>query len=234
MIVLSNILNFPRKVIKKIIIYIVSSKNGAIIFYKDKEIIKIINLIKKIKAENEMLLEDNEAYQLFMSVKRTEKIGGDIAEVGVYKGGSARLICETKGNKSLHLFDTFEGLPDLSILDNPNRCNKGQFSAPFDKAKSYLKDYQKVYFHKGIFPYTSETIKNKRFSFVHLDVDLYQSTLESLKFFYPRMNKGGIIMSHDYINDHAPGVRRAFDGFFKDKPEPIIEMPSTQCLIVKL
>ena len=42
-----------------------------------------------------------------MAVKATRKLSGDIAEVGVYRGGSAMIICEAKGNKKLHLFDTF-------------------------------------------------------------------------------------------------------------------------------
>lgn len=46
------------------------------------------------------------------------------------------------------------------------------------------------------------------------------------------MNKGGIIITHDYIN--AIGVRKAFDDFFKDKVEPIIELSGSQCLIVKI
>ena len=62
-------------------------------------------------------------------------------------------------------------------------------------------------------------------------MDLYKPTLESIEFFYPRMKKGGIIISHDY--SVALGVRRAFDEFFKDKPEPIIQMAGSQCLIVK-
>ena len=62
--------------------------------------------------------------------------------------------------------------------------------------------------------------------------DTYESTRSCLEFFYPRMNRGGIILSHDYIN--AAGVRKAFDEFFSDKSEPIIEMSGTQCLIVKL
>jgi len=45
------------------------------------------------------------------------------------------------------------------------------------------------------------------------------------------MNKGGVIISHDYFG--SPVVKKAFDDFFKDKPEPIIEMSGTQCLIVK-
>ena len=149
-----------------------------------------------------------------------------------FTGGSTKLICEAKGNRTLHVFDTFEGLPDLSSEDNKNRFYMGQYSSSFEDVKNYLKKYQNIYFYKGLFPFSAEPVKNNKFSFVHLDVDLYEATLASLKFFYQRMNKGGIIISHDYIE--VPGVRKAFDEFFKDKPEPIIELSGTQCLISKL
>lgn len=203
-----------------------------VLFYHDPERSKVIDLINKIREEKEILLRNNEAYQVFMAVKRTKKVNGDIAEVGTYKGGAAKLICEAKGNKLLHLFDTFEGLPDLCDIDDPNQFCKGDFLASLEDVRNYLKKYQSVHFYKGLFPTTAEPVKNKTFSFVHLDVDLYEATLESIKFFYPKMNKGGIIISHDYIS--SPGVRKAFDEFFKDKPEPIIEMSSSQCLIVKV
>jgi len=230
--VTTKLLGFPRKIIGRTISYAIASKNGVTVFYNDTERSKVLDLIRKIQNENEMLLGNNEAYQIFMAVKRTEKINGDIAEVGSYRGGSAKLICEAKGNKTLHLFDTFEGLPDLCHNDDPKQFHKGECSASLEDVKSYLKKYKNVYFYKGLFPSTADPIKNKKFSFVHLDVDLYEATLASIKFFYPRMNKGGIIISHDYIS--APGVRKAFDDFFKDKPEPIIEMSGSQCLIVKI
>jgi len=94
-----------------------------------------------------------------------------------------------------------------------------------------LNKYEHINFYKGLFPSTANPIKNKNFSFVHLDLDLYEGTLDSIKFFYPRMSKGGIILTHDYKS--AQGVKKAFDGFFKDKPEPLIEMSGSQCLIVK-
>jgi len=228
----AKILSLPRKIFERVVIYAVQSRGGVIIFYGDSVRSKIINLINKIKEETGMLLDINEAYQIFMAVKNTEKINGDIAEVGAYRGGSAKLICEAKGNKTLHLFDTFEGLPDLSNVDDPKQFHKGDFSALFEDVKNYLNKYQNVYFYKGLFPSTTEPIKNKKFSFVHLDVDLYEATLASIKFFYPRMNKGGIIISHDYI--FVLGVKKAFDDFFKDKPEPIIEISGSQCLIVKI
>ena len=229
----TRLLTIPRYLFGEILIYSIAHKNGMILYYNEPERAKVLKIIRNIKDETEMLLSDNEAYQIYMAVQNTQKIPGDIAEVGTYKGGSAKLICKVKGNKSLHLFDTFEGLPSPSTsIDDLKQFKEGRLLASYEKVKNYLKDYAYVYFYKGIFPYTAEPIHDKRFSFVHLDADLYLSTLDSLKFFYPRLNKGGIIISHDYIN--SPGVRKAFDEFFVDKKEPIIEMSGIQCLIVKV
>src|SRR3990167_9938897 len=117
-------LAFPRKIIVGLACYAFALKNGVIIYYNDPQRSEVLRLVRKIKKENEMLLGDNEAYQIFMAVKRTEKIDGDIAEVGSYSGGSAKLICEAKGNKTLYLFDTFEGLHELHAMDNPNQFHK--------------------------------------------------------------------------------------------------------------
>ncbi len=218
--------------LRRLLNYAISAEHGVIVYYNDPERLKVFDLIKNIRKETEMAVKDNEAYQIFMAVKRTQKIDGDIAEVGIYKGGSSRLICEAKEDKTLHLFDTFEGLPDISKADNPNQFCKGRYLGTINEVKETLSKYKDLNFYKGIFPTTSKPVEDKKFSFVHLDLDLYKSTLDSIEFFYPRMSKGGIIISHDYIT--AQGVRKAFDDFFKDKPEPIIEMSGSQCLIVKL
>lgn len=227
----AKIMSLPRRIIKKIILFAISGKNGVIVYYDDPERAKFLKLIKSARKDSQVIaLLDNEAYQIIMAVKRTEKIEGDIAEVGVYKGGSAKLICEVKGYRALHLFDTFEGLPDVGEIDV--LFHKGQFEASLEEIKNHLKKYSNVYFYKGFFPATADPVKNKKFSFIHLDVDIYSSTLDCLNFFYPKMSRGGVIVSHDYI--YAAGVKKAFDDFFKDKLEPIIELSGSQCLIVKV
>jgi len=188
--------------------------------------------LKKIRSETELLLEDIEAYYIFMTVKRTQKVPGDIAEVGVYKGGSAKIICSAKGDKHLHLFDTFEGLPKVDDIDMVWPFYEGKFAANYDSVKAYLKDDSNVHFYKGIFPDTSDPVRDKTFSMVNLDVDCYESTKLCLEFFYSRMSKGGIILSHDYIT--APGVKKAFDDFFDSLPEPVLETAGSQCLVVKV
>lgn len=195
---------------------------------------KVMDLIAVVRDETKMLMGDSEAFLIYAIVQSTEKVEGDIAEVGVYrhgssnKGGSAKLICEAKGMKALHLFDIFEGIPSGDNEDAG--FNIGVFAGSLESVTDYLKDYQDVYFHRGIFPGVAEPINNHRFAFVHLDVHTYESALGCLNFFYPRISLGGVIISHDILE---LGVRQAFDEFFKDKPEPVIESFATQALVVK-
>jgi O-methyltransferase len=208
------------------------ANRGRLSHYGNAERKEFAKALKKIRSETELLLEDVEAYYIYMAVKRTQKVPGDIAEVGVYKGGSAKIICSAKGEKRLHLFDTFEGLPKVEDIDMIWPFYEGKFSASYDDVKEYFKNDPNVFFYKGIFPGTSEPVKEKTFSMVNLDVDTYESTRKCLEFFYNRMSPGGILISHDYMT--ADGVKKAFDDFFDGKTEPVLETAGSQCLVVKV
>jgi hypothetical protein len=178
---------------------------------------------------------DAEAFLLYSLVKATANLPGDIAEVGVFMGCSAKIICEADDKRTVHLFDTFEGLPAISGFDDSGLFKQGQYASSLDSVRDYLRQYRNVCFYKGLFPETAGPVGDKTFSFVHIDADLYGPTLESLKFFYPRMCRAGMILGHDY--PASKGVVKAFDEFFRDKPEPVhglhARMSSGQCLVVK-
>ena len=217
--------------LKRIFMEYIDGSGYVMLFHRDIERKKIIKKLKLIKEKTDAQIMMMEALQLYEITKNTQKIKGDIAEVGVYKGGSARIICLAKKNKSLFLFDTFRGLPDISECDK-NHFKKGQYAASMQEVKKTLEGYSNIFISEGSIPESAETIKDKRFSLVHLDVDIYSSTLKSLHFFYPRTNKGGVIISHDYKTSY--GAQKAFNDFFEDKPEAILETPGTQCLVVKI
>ena len=201
-------------------------------FYKDEQ---IVNLIKNTKSEVDFAFYPHEAFTLYSITKSQSNILGDMAEVGAYQGGSSKIICEAKKEQIFHIFDTFEGLPNVTEKDihfGTKFWKDNDFNhTSEEKVKKYLSKYSNVFFHKGLFPFTAEPIMNSKFSFVHLDVDLYESTLESLKFFYPRLVTGGIILTHDF---HSHGVNTAFHEFFNNKQIPFIELTGSQCMIVKL
>ncbi|KKW35735.1 hypothetical protein A2852_01330 [Candidatus Adlerbacteria bacterium RIFCSPHIGHO2_01_FULL_54_23] len=209
----------------------IRARHGVVIFFGDEERRAALDLIAAVRKEVKMLLSDHEAYQLIMAARRTAKIPGDIAEVGTYRGGSSKLIARSRAAaRPMHLFDTFEGLPQVREIDS--KFDTGQYGADFKQVKRYLSGYPDIFLYKGIFPATADPIKDKKFSFVHLDVDLYDSTKQALEFFYPRMSRGGVIISHDYMT--AQGVRKAVDEFMQDKPEAVFESSWQQCFIVKL
>jgi hypothetical protein len=187
--------------------------------------------VSRVASERTLLLNHAEACQLISAVEAVKRVPGHMAELGVFAGASARLILEHMDpGKMLHLFDTFEGLPALDAIDR-NRFSEGDFACTLDTAREYIGN-SGVVFHKGMFPGTAGPVRDTTFSFVHLDVDIYASTADGLEFFYPRMSQGGIILCHDYVS--AEGVNKAFREFFRDKPEPVVELTGYQALVVKL
>jgi len=187
--------------------------------------------VDEVKRERILLLDHGEACQILSAVEATVRIPGDLAELGVASGASAKLIAAHAGQRVLHLFDTFAGLPAPDAADSA-KFQAGDFHNQLEDVRQYLEG-KNCRFYKGLFPATAAAVAGERFSFVHLDVDLYESTRAGLEFFYPRMSRGGIIISHDYLS--AVGVNRAVAEFFADKPEPVIEMASGyQCLVVKV
>lgn len=214
-----------------IVSYLSQKKGISLNHYANPRRQPAIDVIHSIKHDADvMMLSSYEAYQLFMAVKGTQKVRGDVAEVGVYRGGSAKVICEAKASRHLHLFDTFEGIPSVGAED-ASRFEVGEYAASLEDVQAYLRDYTNVSFYKGRFPATGEAVRDLAFSMVNLDVDTYESTRDCLEFFYPRPTPGAILMSHDYSD--TPGVRHAFDEFFEKRPEPIVELAGSQCLIVK-
>lgn len=172
----------------------------------------------------------DEAYMIRAAVLATERVPGVLAEVGVFRGGTARVIGEAKGDRTLHLFDTFEGLPAPTAIDRG--FVQGDYACSLDAVKAFLTGIPDVHFHAGMFPATSGPVREARFSFVHLDVDLYQSTYDALAFFYPRMSVGAMLISHDYVE--FPAVRQVFDDYFADTAQPVLELTGNQCLVLKI
>ena len=187
----------------------------------------VTTLVHEVSAEREMLLSDLEARQIYNSVRAVAGVEGDMAEVGVFRGASSKIIREAEPRKPLHLFDTFDGLPKPSAKDSG--FHAGLYSCSLQDVQQYLAPYHDLHYYPGIFPETADPIRETRFSFVHLDVDLFEGTFQSLQFFWPRMASGGVILSHDYST--SPGVHAAFDEFYGGRV-PVIPLAHSQCLVV--
>jgi hypothetical protein len=186
----------------------------------------------KFEASNKASAERKFFLRSLLSLVDT--LPGDTAECGAYQGASSWLICDKFKNtdKTHYIFDSFEGLSAPLDVDG-EYWTKGDLRASEEILKKNLSTYSKVEILKGWIPDRFGEAADESFCFVHVDVDLYQPTLDSIRFFYPRLVPGGIILSDDYGFRTCPGAKGAFDEYMKDKPEKIIHVPTGQAFIIK-
>ncbi len=148
----------------------------------------------------------------------TANVSGDIVEFGCYVGTTSLHIQHAIENTSkvLHVYDSFEGLPDKSAEDaSPagSQFVSGELSAT--KAE-FAKNFRQAHvslpiIHKGWFDELTQTDVPSLISFAFLDGDYYQSILDPLKLIWPVLSKGAVIVVDDYQNEQLPGVQKALD-----------------------
>lgn len=151
-----------------------------------------------------------------------ESIAGSVAELGVFRGEFAKEINRVFPDRKLYLFDTFEGFDerdtDTEVSKNyADVDKKGYFSNTSEEyVLSQMKYPEMCMIRKGFFPETVEDIEDS-FCFVNLDADLYAPTISGLRWFYPRMERGGVILVHDFFSRVFHGIKDAVREFCEDE-----------------
>ncbi|MCL2265299.1 MAG: TylF/MycF family methyltransferase [Treponema sp.] len=143
-------------------------------------------------------------------------VKGEVAELGVFQGEFARHINKQFSDRKLYLFDTFDGFStddiekDIEIGSTEKILDEEyNFSGTTEEYVLDRMEYpENCIIKKGYFPKTAEGLE-ERYAFVSLDADLYQPMYEGLKYFYPRLEKGGYIFVHDFYNEDFIGTRKA-------------------------
>lgn len=171
----------------------------------------------------EITLEKNLKYSVVECIQREvykNGVKGAVAEAGVYKGKTAKRINYMFPDRKLYLFDTFTGFDEKEqkVDDLNNRFNmKIDFSdTSVDIVMSEMMFPGNCVIKKGYFPESAEDV-DEIFSFVRLDMDLYEPIKAGLEFFYPRMSRGGYIAVHDCRSKNFDGARMALLDFCREK-----------------
>lgn len=200
-------------------------KKGDGFWNKDDDFVSRYN--RSIRSPMEK--KAHRMYALYQLCKYAANLPGDIAEVGIYKGDSAKFMAELLPQKILHGFDTFEGFPNGYV--GPRQSTFSDTS--FELVSDYLKESRNVKLYKGEFPNTAQHIDSP-FALVHLDPDLPEVVKAGLEFFYPKLVPGGAFVIDDYHSELWPGVTDVVDQFAQRHSMHPIVTASTQCVLFKL
>jgi hypothetical protein len=171
-------------------------------------------------------------YALYQNLSQVLKdgIAGDFAEIGVYRGNSAKLLkfFTTKGNRDLFLFDTFAGPDPRDIRGVDAGAAPTSFAdVDFEAVRAFIGS-ERTRFVRGYFPQSLAQLPEfdrHRFAVVHIDCDLYQPVRAALEVFYPKLEPGGVVILHDYASGWWPGASQAMDEFLRPRPERLVLIP---------
>ena len=188
------------------------------------------------KFDNYKKFNDDRFWGLSELLRLVRYVEGDTAECGVYRGASSALICSENQQSSFRkihcVFDSFEGLSEPRAGDG-DHWHFGDLTCSLDEVKENLSGFSRVEYYKGWIPDRFEDVESRKFSFVHIDVDLYQPTRDSFEFFYERMSLGGVIVCDDYGFGTCPGATKAIDEFLEFRNEKMLTLSSGGGFMIK-
>lgn len=168
----------------------------------------------------------------------------DLAECGCFHGHSTHMLAEimkAAATGSLHVFDSFEGLSEFrpedaggTIAQDQQETIRAHFKSNYGEVTGRFAKYDFVRFYRGWIPERFLEVADRSFSFVSIDVDLYEPTRDCVAFFYPRLIEGGIMYFDDYGSNNFPGARRAIDEVLsRSPPRHFMRMPFGSSYLIK-
>ena len=154
--------------------------------------------------------------------RRLGSVPGAVAELGVYRGFFARCINQLMPERKLYLFDSFEGFAeDARAVAAFQAAHQ---NTAVEKVLAIMPQPESVIVKAGFFPDSLDGLE-ERFCLVSLDVDFYQTTLDGLRYFWPRLEKGGYLMLHDWGSPDLAGVAEALACYETEIGSPIPSVP---------
>jgi O-methyltransferase len=212
-----------RSIIKRLVIRFVNSSDSYVIQHLPEFLSQTelnFSQLREYWIHQNEENNDKDLIRLLFLISTLEElkssnIPGSLAELGVYRGNSAKIIHSLCPERNLYLFDTFTG------FDARDGSDAGGFSdTSIEKVREFVGADDTIHYLQGYFPDTASGLPpDTRFALVHLDADLYPPMKSGLEYFYDKLEPGGFLILHDYDNPRWPGVMHAAQEFFPTNPK---------------
>jgi O-methyltransferase len=184
----------------------------------------IIGWIIRLFSKSDVIR--HETLRLVAAELILKNVPGCIAELGVYKGDFAKRIHNFFPERKLYLFDTFDGFDKRDVKIETEKgfsATENDFmQSNIELVLKKMKKRENCIVKKGWFPETARDVDEK-FAFVSIDADLFEPIYQGLKYFYPRLEKGGYIFVHDY-NGKLYGAKEAVQKYSDEFHIPYVPL----------
>jgi O-methyltransferase len=203
---------------------IVKYKNSKITKQMDESYLEVLDdhLFKaSVDEVQKITLLDTARLANLWQLCRMSNPAGSLIEIGSYKGGGAIHISNSCPERTIFVCDTFEGFGDLPMdpkLDHLFARERFRDTS-FDFVKSHwTQKGRDVRWVQGYFPESATDVEIAKISFAHIDLDIYESTVNTLKYLRPRLIDRSVVVFDDYLRG-ADGVVKAAREFSEAHPD---------------
>ena len=167
-------------------------------------------------------------FELLADEIKQADIKGEIAELGVFRGEFAKFLNLAFPDRTLYLFDTFEGFEENELKKEVKQDQVAVVREIYKNTSiqivmNKMAHKDNVVIKQGFFPDSLEGLEEK-FAFVSIDCDWEESIYQGLKYFYPRLTQGGYIMLHDY-NNFITCAKKAIKRYENDMGVHLCKLP---------
>jgi len=164
------------------------------------------------KVASHTLVDRFRCWELYQLVREVAGVPGDVIEVGVWRGGTGAILASAasrwKSGARVYLCDTFSGVVKAGARDSMYRGGEhADTSLTLVQGLVDRLGLTNVELLQGIFPdETAARVREGRVALLHIDVDVYQSAMDIVRWALPRLPAGGIVVFDDYGFRGCDGV----------------------------
>ena len=148
-------------------------------------------------------------YELWELAIQVKDLPGDVLEVGVWRGGTGALLGRRLKNKTVFLADTFTGVVGSTQFDTSYEDGE-HADTSLELVKNFLAsmNISNCQLLQGIFPTETGHLMPNSLSFIHIDVDVFQSAKDIWDYSVNALSSGGIVVFDDYGFSSTDGVSK--------------------------
>lgn len=168
-------------------------------WYDDTEFQQVYTQVR-----SNTLVDIYRCHELWSLVQRTRRIAGGVVEIGVWRGGTAAILCaanqKVRPGEVVQLFDTFEGVVN-AVPGRDTRYRGGEHADASESGVRVLLEHLHLpnfQIGAGVFPDETGAALAQHIRLCHVDVDTYGSAKACIDYVWPRISIGGSMIFDDY------------------------------------
>lgn len=244
-----SILSITRKIIKKPLILLLHLFLGRVTYFmagmvtnKNCDFMQEPKFIKAYNAGMEQHdMPDTDIWRYHTNhwaIYHAKRLKGDFVECGVYRGSITMsnivyIDFKSMKDRKYYLFDTFCGLDaQFSTKDEYGRW-EGIYPDCYKFVVNSFKKYPNVVIVKGIVPISLTQVKIDKVAYLSIDMNAALPELEALKYFWPKLVAGAIVVLDDYGWPTCENQKAMADEFAASVGAKVLSMPNGQGIIIK-